>query len=133
MQSKYIGHLCVSPKSVVLHYTYQFLKQREENIDTALLEGLKTKHTFNVIHVEFFWALFLAIELETVLQIFIPKFEGNKHFNCCYSLIWSLCFTLDFSASILFIWVRNAFMKNQNFKNLSNTLPYKGIYLIVLE
>ena len=41
---------------LVSHCTSQFFKQREENVDTAILEGLKTKHTFNVIHMEFFCA-----------------------------------------------------------------------------
>ena len=29
---------------LVLHYTSQFIKQREENVDTVILERLKTKH-----------------------------------------------------------------------------------------
>ena len=42
----------VLPASVPL--VSQFFKQREENEDTVILEGLKTKHTFSVKHVEFF-------------------------------------------------------------------------------
>ena len=78
-------------------------------------------YTFNVIFVEVFCAWFKIIDLGTVLQISIPKFNNNKHFFCCYSFISSLSFTLGYLASILFIWVRNALIKIRNFKNLSNT------------
>ena len=44
----------VLPASVPLHLPV--LRQREENVDPAILEALKTKHTFNVIDVEFFCA-----------------------------------------------------------------------------
>ena len=44
----------VLPAIVLLHL--QFFKQREENVNTAILEGLKTKDIFNLIHVEFFCA-----------------------------------------------------------------------------
>ena len=84
---------------LVSHFTYRFFKQREENVDTAMLEGLKTKHTFNVIHVEFFCAWFPAIDLEIVLQIFIPKFKDNKNLFCCYSFISILSFTLGYLIS----------------------------------
>ena len=40
---------------------------------TAMLEGLKTKHAFNVIHVEFFCAWFPAIDLETVFANYHTK------------------------------------------------------------
>ena len=48
--------MCLAEKNfyLVSHYISQFFKQREENENTAILEGLKTKHTFNVIHVKFF-------------------------------------------------------------------------------
>ena len=78
-------------------------------------------YTFNVMLVEVFCAWFPAVDLETVLQISIPKFNENKHFFCCYSFISSLSFTLGYLASILFIWVRNALIKIRNFKNLFNT------------
>ena len=78
-------------------------------------------YTYNVILVEVFCAWFPAVDLETVLQISIPKFNENKHFFCCYSFISSLSFTLGYVASIFFIWVRVALIKIRNFKNLSDT------------
>ena len=78
-------------------------------------------YTFNVMLVEVFCAWFPAVDLETVLQISIPKFNENKHFFCCYSFISSLSFTLGYVASIFFTWVRDALIKIRNFKNLSNT------------
>ena len=78
-------------------------------------------YSFNVIFMEVFCAWFPAIDLGTVLQIFIPKFNDNKHCFCHYSFTSSLSFTLGYLASTLFIWVRNALIKIRNFKNLSNT------------
>ena len=78
-------------------------------------------YSFNVIFMEVFCDWFPAIDLGTVLQISIPKFNDNKHFFCYYSFISSLSFTLGYLASTLFIWVRNALIKIRNFKNLSNT------------
>ena len=90
------------------------------------LRGLKTTrrkcrycYTFNVILAEVFCAWFPAVDLKTVLQISIPKFNENKHFFCCYSLISSLSFTLGYVASILFIWVHDTLIKMKNFKNIS--------------
>ena len=62
----------VLPTSVPLHFLV--LQKLEESVDSVILEGLKTKHTFNAIHVELFCAWLPAIDLETVLQISIPKF-----------------------------------------------------------
>ena len=42
----------VLPASVPLHLPV--LQTATEKCDTATLEGLRTKHTFNVIHVDFF-------------------------------------------------------------------------------
>ena len=115
--------MCLAEKysQLVSHYIFHFFKQREENVGTAILQGLKTKQTFNVIHVERFFAWFPATDLETVLQMSIPKFKDNKYFLCCCSFTSSLIFTLGFYASISFIWFRNGLMKIKNFKNLSNT------------
>ena len=60
---------------------------------TAGIE-IKTHSRSNVIHVEFFCAWFPAIDLETVLQILVEKFQDNKNFLCCCSFIASLSFTL---------------------------------------
>ena len=78
-------------------------------------------YTFNVILAKLFCAWFLAVDLETVLQISISKFNENKHFFCCYSFISSSSFTLVYVASILFTWVRDALIKIRNFKKWSNT------------
>ena len=85
-------------------------------------------YTFNVILVEVFCAWFPAVDLETVLQISIPKFNENKHFFCCYSFMSCLSFTRDYVASIFFIWVRDTLIKIRNFKNLSN-ISWEGSVL----
>ena len=77
-------------------------------------------YTFNVILVEVFCAWFPAVDLETVLQISIPKFNENKHFFSCYSFTSSLSFTLVYVASIFFIWDRDTWIKVRNLKNLSS-------------
>ena len=64
-------------------------------MDTTMLEWLKTKHTFNAIHVEFFCAWILAIYPETDLQNFMSKFKNNKHFFRSYSFISSLFRTFE--------------------------------------
>ena len=48
--------VCVSEKyfHLVFYYNSQSFKQPEENVDTTMQEGLKTKDTFSVIHVKFF-------------------------------------------------------------------------------
>ena len=43
-----------------------YKSQREENVDTVMLEGLKTKHTFNVIH----------------MDSFLCPISGNRSRNC---------------------------------------------------
>ena len=42
--------MCLAEKyfQLVPNYTSQLFKQREQNVDTAILKGLKTKHTFNI-------------------------------------------------------------------------------------
>ena len=69
-----VSHVsCWEYFQLMSHYTSQFFKQQEENVDTAILEGLKTKHTSSVIHAKFFCAWFSAIDLESILQISILK------------------------------------------------------------
>ena len=53
-------------------------KKERENVDSATLERLKTKHTFIVMLVEFFCDSFPTTYLESVLKILIPKFQDNK-------------------------------------------------------
>ena len=60
------------------HDISQCFKKGEKNVDSATLERLKTKHTFIVMLVEFFCDSFPTTYLESVLKIFIPKFQGNK-------------------------------------------------------
>ena len=102
-----IHRICFFKKyfQLVSQHSSQFSKQQEENVDTTILEGLKTRHILNVIYVEFFCVWFPAIDLETVLQVSIPKFKDNRHFSFCYRFISSLSFTLGYLASILFIWL----------------------------
>ena len=111
-----------SPVSYVSHWELLLVSVP---LNLTVLQTTRGKcrycYTFNVILVEIFCAWFPAVDLKTVLQISIPKFNENKHFFCCYSLISSLSFTLGYVASILFIWVRDTLIKMKNFKNISKT------------
>ena len=109
-----------SPVSYVSHWELLLVSVP---LNLTVLQTTRGKcrycYTFNVILVEIFCAWFPAVDLKTVLQISIPKFNENKHFFCCYSLISSLSFTLGYVASILFIWVHDTLIKMKNFKNIS--------------
>ena len=51
-ESKHVFRREVLPASVPQHLPV--LQATKGNVDTAIMEGLKTKHTLSVIHVEFF-------------------------------------------------------------------------------
>ena len=77
----------------------QFYNKQEESVATAILEVLKTKLTLNVIHVESFCAWFLEIIQETILPIFIPKFNYRQRehsLHLVYFLSLKLIFNIGF-------------------------------------
>ena len=96
----------------------EFFRQQEENVDTAILEGLKTKHTLNVIHVAFF-CLISGNRSRMFCKFPYQSFKTKISFGG-YSFISILFFTLGYLFSIWVIWVWKALMKIYNFKNLTN-------------
>ena len=100
----HVPHREVLPASLPLHLPV--LQTTREKCRYCCTGQIESK-TLIVTYVEL-----PAINLKIVLRILLPKFKGNKHFICCYSIISSLSFTLTYLSIILFILVCNALVRN---------------------